>query len=491
VADPRAFRVPLSREEWEQETRALLDEGQWFLAYDLARTGLERHPDSTHLAHFLARALTRTGALEEARRILEPLCAEYRPDPESLRSLHHALQQAMTLRIPEDQPVSDSAVATLGQLLAELSRAISAAPRTTAATAETWGLLGRVYKDIWRETGRREDAVRSRDIYLRGFDLTGDHFPGINAATMSWLIGEKGTAMELAERVLKACSLLRDEPRRMLRKVENLSYWLAATEGEAQLLIAEGQADTARGRAAPRQALRSYRRAARLAGRNHAFVDSTLQQLRLLAAEGFPVPPSLFRLFKPAVVVAFSGHMIDRPGRTPPRFPPALEGPVRSEIERVIEQLDARVGFCSAACGADLLFIEAMLARGAEVNVVLPFELQSFVETSVEHAGARWVARLHNALALVKTLKYVSEEPYLGDDELFAFANRIFLGMAELRAGSLAVRPHLVALLDGEADRVSGGTADVVAGWGDASRLRTIRLDVLRAANPAGAQVSN
>ena len=39
--------------------------------------------------------------------------------------------------------------------------------------------------------------------------------------------------------------------------------------------------------------------------------------------------------------------------------------------------------YTSAACGADLIFIETALDLGAEVNVVLPFDRDDFVRTSV------------------------------------------------------------------------------------------------------------
>ena len=51
-------------------------------------------------------------------------------------------------------------------------------------------------------------------------------------------------------------------------------------------------------------------------------------------------------------VVVFSGHMIDQPGRSRPRFPLSSERKAAKEIAAKLKQLDARIGFASAACGA-------------------------------------------------------------------------------------------------------------------------------------------
>ena len=46
--------------------------------------------------------------------------------------------------------------------------------------------------------------------------------------------------------------------------------------------------------------------------------------------------------------------------------------------------MNAGIGFASAACGSDILFLEAMLARGGTIHIVLPWPAEEFVKTSVE-----------------------------------------------------------------------------------------------------------
>ncbi len=87
----------------------------------------------------------------------------------------------------------------------------------------------------------------------------------------------------------------------------------------------------------------------------------------------------------PAVVV-FSGHMVDQPERRIARFQPNLEPNIYAEIQERLDKLDAGFGYSSAACGSDILFLEAMLEREGEIHVVLPYEKRHFIEASVDRA---------------------------------------------------------------------------------------------------------
>ena len=242
-------------------------------------------------------------------------------------------------------------------------------------------------------------------------------------------------------------------------------YWHFATRGEALLLLGR-EADS----------VAAYACAASQAGRRYGAVAASRQQLQLLAAHGFRVPPPLFEALPPPTVVVFVGHMLDQPDRAVPRFPPSQEAAVRAEIVRHLDEIDARIGYCSAACGSDLLFVEAMHARGAEVHIVLPYSQDDFLDASVRSAGASWVARFHQALADAASVKYVSEESVLGDDSLFARMGQMLLGYAALAARPLGAEPLLLAVWDGQTSALAGGTADIVAGWPDPARRRIIPL---------------
>src|SRR5258708_32403129 len=80
---------------------------------------------------------------------------------------------------------------------------------------------------------------------------------------------------------------------------------------------------------------------------------------------------ALKKIFRVPEVIIFSGHMVDAPGRRAPRFPVQYVDAVAEQIRLTLDSVGAQIGISSAACGSDLLFIESMLARAADIEVVL------------------------------------------------------------------------------------------------------------------------
>jgi hypothetical protein len=93
----------------------------------------------------------------------------------------------------------------------------------------------------------------------------------------------------------------------------------------------------------------------------------------------------------PGKVLLFSGHMIDAPGRTVPRFPPDKERVAADAITNTLRRIDTGPGdlaICGGACGGDLLFAEAALARGSGLELHIPFDEPTFLAKSVDFADA-------------------------------------------------------------------------------------------------------
>jgi hypothetical protein len=90
--------------------------------------------------------------------------------------------------------------------------------------------------------------------------------------------------------------------------------------------------------------------------------------------------------------VVFSGHMIDAPGRSTPRFPVDHVGRVDDELRRAIaETTDPEAeAVAGAACGSDLLFCRAWLDTGRRLSVFLPRHTEDFLDESVRFAGQEW-----------------------------------------------------------------------------------------------------
>ena len=400
----------------------LLEAGEYFLTVDLTRELIDRFPAAAWPRHYAARALIRLGAVHESREVLRPLLQ---------RGAH-------------------------------------------ADDAETQGLAARVQKAIWQSTGRTEDLRLARDEYADAADRAGSLWATLNAATLSVVLGR--CLVEAGQRSLAVTELERG--RDLAAKTVVLAghatagesrrdtFWRRASLGEARLLLGNEAAATA-----------AYAEAFTIDPSRTAAV-SVFDQLDLLQAHGVPVPAAVWQMRHVSSVVVFTGHMLDRPGQN--RFPAALVPTVARAIDAAVDELKPDVAYVSAACGADLLFAEAVLRRGAELHVVLPFDEADFLSSSVAWAGPEWVRRYRAVRdAVGARLHHATREGHLGTDTLFDFANRMMHGAAVIAAHTARTRPKLLAVIEDGEPRVGGASA-FVRDWPDPANIRLIRLSDLK-----------
>jgi hypothetical protein len=161
----------------------------------------------------------------------------------------------------------------------------------------------------------------------------------------------------------------------------------------------------------------------------------------------------------PHKVALFSGHMIDAPGREKPRFPPDKEAVAARAIVEGLADLGfgpADLVICGGACGGDLLFAEAALARGARLELYIPFDEQTFLEKSVDFADRDWRAR-YFAVKAPAVLHVATSElgPIREGEDAYERNNRWMLNSA-LRFG--ADKVDFVCLWNGEGGDGPGGT---------------------------------
>lgn len=165
----------------------------------------------------------------------------------------------------------------------------------------------------------------------------------------------------------------------------------------------------------------------------------------------------------PRQVILFAGHLVDAPGREPPRFPAAAVPEALRRIEAVLETLAADasdLAYTQGACGGDLLFTEACQARGVPVQWLQPFDEPEFIARSVAIRGEHWVQRYAAARArLQRPVRALPSHLVAGGDP-FEQCNRWLLDSA-LAHGSERLR--LVLLWSGGAVDGPGGT-DHLAG---------------------------
>lgn len=349
---------------------------------------------------------------------------------------------------------------------------LSALRRAGHEDEETLGLLARAHKSLWMEDepGAHRHLRLAHHYYHLAYQRSGGYWSGINAATTALALGQAETARALAAAV-------RDQCRGALagRGRSAADYWLLATTGEACLVLG----DLA-------QAGEAYAAASTYARSRPGDAAATRRNARLVLRH-LPLDGSALdaHLAVPRVVV-FAGHLVDRPGRTPPRFPPDLEPAVAEAIRARLDAVRAGSGYASAACGADLLFLEALRDRGADTHIVLPYNRTEFLADSVDIVpGSSWPARFDEALAAARDVVVASEHPMAGGQLSYEYALRLLEGMAGLQAEELDTELVPMALWDGRPGDGRGGTAWTVERWRAAGlAVEVLDLAAMRHARP-------
>ena len=363
--------------------------GEFLTAYDAARATLENHPEDAWLQQRMALALAQMGSPGRAQAILNVLVAK---DPKN---------------------------------------------------RETLSILGRTYKDQWCANPDNEQPLREAfACYNRAFKVRPpDSYPGINAATIAFLLKDTAKAHRLANTVLKICEEQPDD------------YWKHATVAEALVVLGDVEA-----------AKNAYRAAVAAENDNLRAFSSTRKQARALSRQLFGRSDTFDECFPIPKLVVFSGHMIDAPDRRNPRFPPSKERKIKKLLENQLATMKAGIGFSSAASGSDILFLEAMLDRGGTIHLVLPWPAEEFVKTSVAIAGNQWIERFHKILDRAASVRVLGELYMPGSATGFEYCNLAMNGLARLFARSLDLEITPLAVWDGFAG-APGGTGSFVRYW--------------------------
>jgi class 3 adenylate cyclase len=405
-------------------------------------------------------------------------------DIASIRALLNSSQNHLAFESAQRllrEPVGDAAVAAQLRYFAALAAARGGAREVARGmlaaliandiadsrlAADIESLAGRLAKDIAfdapDESTRQAAAQQAAASYLRADAIHPNVYAKINAASLAAIAGDEMAARGLAQTVL-------DE----LPASPSDDHWIHATRGEAKLLL-----DDIGG------ATEAYTEARKLAGNRFGDIASMRRQLRMLERVR-PAASSLLSAAPGPNVVAFSGHMIDAPNRATPRFPAYLEDAVKAAVEREIDSLLPVIAYAQAANGSDMLFCEALLARGQEVNIVLPFGREDYIAQSVAPGGDNWLARFDHVLAKAASVTYATEGLYLGDDSLFQHASELIQGLASLRAQSLSVTPIMLVVADVSQAGATGGTLATLSTWNQRGHpYRVVDLKTIRDATP-------
>jgi len=391
-----------------KDVRAYFNNGEFFRAYDLATEALEQFPGNVPLAHRAVLSLANAGATPQA--------------------LEKYYQLGLDKRLETD------ARSLLGRLKKD---------QAFAATGEAREALFREARAIYEGAFRTANAAHDPEAY----------YPAINAATMALFGGETAAADRLAAKVLELLG-----PRISAADLTDAAdrYWVLATALEAHLV--RGDLDAAATLIGPVVAASRS---------DHAALATTGRQLGRIV-EAKELDPSVLGAFEPPAIVHFLGHMIAAPGEAG-RFPAVQAATVATSIAALLDDMRIGAAYGSLASGADILFAEALLGRGVALNIVLPFAIADFIEQSVRPAGEDWVDRFHACLVAAKTVRYATDDAYLGDDQLFTYCSSLAMGLASLCARHMNAPLRQLAVWDGVvSEGAIAGTAADMSAWHEA-----------------------
>ncbi len=463
----------------EQRISTLLDRGQVFLARDVAAESMASFPESVRLRVLFALSLIRSGAVAEAVATLKPVLA--RVDTKPLAAAHAALRTVLAHSGPDpglrrratDEPERAESRDLPLETLSAMADLVEALEKVRIGGLHARDVdplllleLGELHLEAWQRTCDRELLETARALLCESYETTEDVRAGAQAAAALRLLGERAESQRVARAVLARDEHADADPELAFRRLASLG--IAA-------LLAEN----------PARAVSFFTRATDALARRSTLVVSPLRVARRLRQDGLEVPSEIDAVLKPPGVVVATGHMLDHPEAAKERFPARMETALREEIARRLEQMDVQIGYSGAACGSELLFIEALLERDGEVNVVLPFDTDDYLSTCVAFAGARWERRFQNALRLAHSVVHATKENYLGHDQLFRFQNQMLQGLSTLRAQFLDTAPHLLAVWDMNEGSLAHGAADFIDQWTDIARLQIIDIDDVRDSVPA------
>lgn len=328
-------------------------------------------------------------------------------------------------------------------------------------------LYGRLLKDrALRARGADRQCLfaEAADAYARADKLAAAPYHLVNVATMRFLAGDQEEAARLAGEVILRLDSDTD--------IADTPYFIEATRAEALLLRRDIDG-----------ASRALRHAMSLgsAYEDHAV---TLRQLKLIC-EASDLPCDWLDGFRPPASLHFAGHL-------GVAAKDAANADLVAEIDAVLDAHNVGFGYGALAAGSDILIAERLLARGAQLHVMLPMSQDAFRAASVAPWAENWAERFEACLAAATSVRAVSDIAGRYDPIANTLASELSMGAAALNARLLESRAvQLLIADDTEGDYGAGKeTARDGATWHAAGRSQEIIRWPRQAATPPAGEGS-
>ncbi|HEY5731732.1 MAG TPA: TRAFs-binding domain-containing protein, partial [Anaerolineales bacterium] len=315
---------------------------------------------------------------------------------------------------------------------------------TTPNDSEAIAILGRIYKEMWRESWKWVEKKEKRlktafdsyhwllkavDTYMKGFRVDLNQiYPGVNALTLSTMLVELAAKYDDPESPDPEILWVRDNLNDLRGSLtfaleaiidnDQADYWTLVSMAELKVLTA----------ISVQEVVRAYRKALTASRRNTFFLQSSLSQLEILESlEMRPeyveagiqvIKEELRRMRKEEEdeekiekgkvekqprrdghVFLFTGYMIDHENKASSYFPPDKENDIKRAIEMVLKKHNAGPDDLAVTTGMDagseILFVESCVERRVPVQAYFPSTEAPYVRDFVSPGGEQWVERFY------------------------------------------------------------------------------------------------
>lgn len=378
-----------------------------------------------------------------------------------IRSYERAVEQLGAS--PNNRDLQHQAVLSLARA-GSLDYAISEYGRYGLSTVQNhediMALGARLFKDLYLQSSGKtalSNARKAADKYETAFETTRGYYSGINAATMALM----------AERPNDIIHSKAEAIRQVLPKPGELSseerYFIEATRAESYLLLGKFPS-----------AMETLQKAINHDPLNYTAHATTLKQFRMIL-EKTGVNSDWLSEFNPPRSIHFAGHIFGFSGTKSECHTNLSETEIEAlsiSISDTIQKQDIGFGFGALAAGSDILIAESLLREGAELHLVFPVNIETFLSQSVLPFGRAWRPRFEACLEQASSIDILSSSQNWPDPNLNRFAGQIAMGQAVLRAKSLSALTGQLLIWNAQAKKTN--TAIHAQDWEISGRQQII-----------------
>ena len=397
----------------------------------------------------------------------------------------------------------------LGDLVSSdqgVERALENKEISATQRAEIRALMGRNAKNQWEQSWANLNDVaaaqkvaltsgyleKSFELYRAGFIEDRNHFySGLNALAMVTMM------VELAQLQTTIWKDNFDTEEDANQKLQKLKDWRNDLAAGVRLAIESKQVALQRSdktdvwvdistadlicltSTRPNRVAQAYKKA--LTDASDQAHDSARRQLLLYQRLGILkeniqaglesiLPVTLPNQEGPPRVILFTGHRIDTPDRTTPRFPAAKEDQARAMIVEALTNIKAKndgklLGISGGASGGDILFHEVCEELNIPTQMYLVLPRNDYVKASVADGGPGWIQRFDRLFDKLKA-KVLSDSDrlprWLRAKKDYSIWQRSNLWMLHNALSISQDHLTLIALWNGATGDGPGGTEDMV-----------------------------